>query len=168
MVVRLGQGLIFSGDAYTARFDKVTQDFTNVVRCINDSLIWADNVKDMFDSTCRYISVCAKGGIKFNKKIFRFSQDEVEYVGFKITKDAIIPADSMTEAIRNFPQPKNISDARAFFGLVKQVSFSFSKCDDMKAFRHLLSPKVKFEWTEELSREVALSKENIIKKIIEG
>ena len=53
-----GQGLICSGDAYTARFDKITQEFTNVVRCVDDSLIWADNASEMFDATCRYISVC--------------------------------------------------------------------------------------------------------------
>ena len=120
-----GQGLICSGDAYTARFDKITQDFNNVVRCVDDSLIWGDNVRDMFDSTSRYISVCEKGGINFNKKKFRYSKDEVEYMGFKVSKDAIIPADSMTESIRNFPQPKNITDARAFFGLAEQVSFAF-------------------------------------------
>ena len=38
----------------------------------------------------------------------------------------------------------------------------------MKAFRHLLSPKVKFVWTEELSLEFALYKENIVRKICEG
>ena len=85
----------------------------------------------------------------------------VEYVGFKLTKDSIVPADSMTESIRNFPEPRNITDARAFFGLVEQVSFALSKCDDTVAFRHLLSPKVKFLWTEELAREFPLSKENI-------
>ena len=116
--VRSGQALICSGDAYTARFDKITQDFTNVVGCVDGSLLWTDNVRDMFDSTSRYISDCEKGGINFIKKRFRFAQDEVEHVGFKILKDAIIPADSMTEAIRNFPQPKSITYARAFLGLV--------------------------------------------------
>ena len=48
------------------------------------------------------------------------------------------------------------------------MSFAFFKCDDMKLFRHLLSPKIKFIWTEELSREFDLLKENIIKKIHEG
>ena len=38
----------------------------------------------------------------------------------------------------------------------------------MKAFRHLLSQKVEFEWTEELSRKFALSKEKKKKKIIDG
>ena len=74
----------------------------------------------------------------------------------------------MTESIRNFPAPRNITDARAFFGLVEQVSFCFSKCADMKAFCHLLSPKVKFLWTEELAREFELAKLNIVKKIHEG
>ena len=64
----------------------------------------------------------------------KFCEDEVEYVGFKLTKDAIVPADSMTEAIRKFPQPKTISDARSFFGLIEQVSFAFSMCEDMKSF----------------------------------
>ena len=37
----------------------------------------------------------------------------------------------------------------------------------MAAFRHLLSPNVKFLWTEELSQEFTLLKENIIQKIHE-
>ena len=100
-----GQGLICSGDAYTHRFDLITQGFNNVVRCVDDSLLWEDDLQSSFDLTCRYISTCSKGGINFNKKKFRFAEDEVEYVGFKVTKDSIAPADSMTESIRNFHEP---------------------------------------------------------------
>ena len=125
-------------------------------------------MKSMCDLTCRYMSTCSRGGINFNKKQFKFAQDTVEYVGFKLTADSIVPPDSMTDSIRNFPRPRNITEARAFFGLVEQVSFAFSKCADMIAFRHLLSPKVKFLWTEELAREVVLAKLNIVRKIHEG
>ena len=48
------------------------------------------------------------------------------------------------------------------------MSFAFSKCADMIAFRHLLSPKVKFLWTEELAREFVLAKLNIARIIHEG
>ena len=74
----------------------------------------------------------------------------------------------MTESIRNFPAPKNITDARAFFGLIEQVSWAFSKCEDMKHFRHLLSPKTLFVWSDELQKEFWLAKENIVKKIEKG
>ena len=33
------QGMICNGDAYTHRFDKITQNFTNVVRCVDNSLL---------------------------------------------------------------------------------------------------------------------------------
>ena len=62
-----------------------------------------------------------RGGINFNKKKFLFAQD----VEIKLAKDSIVLAASMTESIMNFPAPKNITEASAFFCLVEQVSFSF-------------------------------------------
>ena len=85
-----------------------------------------------------------------------------------LTTDSIVPANSMTESIRNFPAPRNLTNARAFFGLVKQVSFAFFKCADRIAFQHLLSPKLMFLWTDELAREFVLAKLNIVRKIHEG
>ena len=135
-----------------------------MVRCVDDSLLWENDLRSSFDLTCKYLSTCARGGINFNKKKFRFAQDEVDYVGFTLTKDAIKPADSMTESNRNFPAPKNITQARAFFGFVEQISFAFSKCADMIHFRHMLSPKTKFVWSDELEREFGLAKANIARK----
>ena len=62
----------------------------------------------------------------------------------------------------------NITQARAFFGLVEQVSYAFSKCADMVHFRHLLSPKTQFVWTDELEREFVLAKASIVRKIEKG
>ena len=62
-----GQGLICSGDAYTHQLDNITAGFTNVVQCVNDSLLWEDDVKSMFDLTCRYLLTCLRAGINFNK-----------------------------------------------------------------------------------------------------
>ena len=43
-----GQGLICRGDAYTHRFDNITSKFQNVVRCVDDSLLWEDDLKTSF------------------------------------------------------------------------------------------------------------------------
>ena len=99
-----------------------------------------------------------KRGHYFNRQKFKFAEDIVEYVGFTLTCDEIKVAASMTESIRNFPAPKNITQARVFFGLIEQVSWAFSKCEDMKHFRHLLGPKTLFVWTEELEKEFLLEK----------
>ena len=136
-----GQGFICSGDAYTHRFDNITSQFTNVVQCVDDSLLWEDDMKSSFDLICRYLSTWPRNCVNFNKQKFRFAEDVVDYLGFTLTSDEIKTAASMTESIRNFPAPKNITQAMAFFGLVEQVLFTFSKSADMFKFRHLLSPK---------------------------
>ena len=59
-----------------------------------------------------------------------------------------------------FSCTKNITQAKAFFGLVEQVSFAFSKCADMINFSHLLSLKVKIVLTDELAKEFVLAKPN--------
>ena len=160
-----GQGLICSGDAYTHRFNNLTSQFQNVTRCVDDSLLWEDDLRTSFDLVCRYLTTCCRGGINFNRQKFRFAEDEVQYVGFTLTRDKIKVAASMTESIRKFPSPKNITQARAFFGLIEQVLWAFSKCEDMKHFRHLLSPKTQFVWTEQLQKEFELAKANIVSKI---
>ena len=38
----------------------------------------------------------------------------------------------------------------------------------MRHFRHLLSPKTQFVWTEELEREFVLAKASIVRKIEKG
>ena len=87
-----------------------------MVRCVDDSLLWEDNLKISFDLICRYLSTCSRSGINFNKQKFKFAEDIVDYVGFTLTRDEIRPAAAMTESKRNFPAPKNITLARAFLG----------------------------------------------------
>ena len=84
-----GQGLICSGDAYTHRFNNITSKFQNVVRCVDDSLLWEDDLRTSFDLICRYLTTCSRGGINFNKQKFKFAEDVVDYVGFTITRDEI-------------------------------------------------------------------------------
>ena len=67
-----------------------------------------------FSYRSRYLTTCSRGGINFNKKKFKFAEDVVNYIGFTITRDEIKPAAVMTESIRNFQAPKNITQARAF------------------------------------------------------
>ena len=88
-----------------------------MTRCVDDSLLWEDDLRTSFDLVCRYLTICSRGGINFNRQKLRFAEDEVEYVGFTLTRDKIKVTASMTESIRNFHAPKNITQARAFFWL---------------------------------------------------
>ena len=87
--------------------------------------------------------------LNFDK--FQFSQREVEFAGFLITETGIKPLDKYLRAISEFPTPTNITDIRAWFGLVHQVSHYNKLAGLILPFKPFLSPKVKFEWNAELN-----------------
>ena len=85
----------------------------------------------------------------------QFVQDEVNYLGCKITNTGFSPTDAFVEIICSFPSPKNLTDVRAWFGTINQVSYSFAIAEQMVPLRKLLSSKLPFVWLPEL--DTALS-----------
>ena len=46
----------------------------------------------------------------------------VDYVVFQVTMDSVKPFSTMLKAIKEFPDPTNLTQMRSFFGLVDKVS----------------------------------------------
>ena len=166
--LRCPQGYIASGDAYTRRYDAIIADVRNKVKCVDDTLLWADTIEESYKQTIDYLQLCGRNGIMLNPKKFKFAADEVEFAGFKINKKTISPIPTFLKAIENFPQPKNITDIRSWFGLVNQAAYSFSKCSVMNPFRELLKKGSQFTWNDNLEKAFNAAKKVIIGKIEQG
>ena len=162
------QGHLVSGDGFNERYDAITSDFKRKERCVDDTVMWANNVEDSFLQMCQYLDLCEKNGIVLNPQKFQFCQDVVNFAGLQVTTTNVRPSEKLLSAISNFPTPKDITGARAWFGLVNQGAYAFAMTEEMAPFRHLLQPKLKFEWTEELDHLFRKSKVAIVNKIIEG
>jgi hypothetical protein len=109
--------------------------------------------------------------LNFNPSKFAFGQDTVEFAGFEITPDSVRPCQKYIHAILDFPTPKDITDIRSWFGLVNQVSYTFSMAERMLPFRELLKPGTQFHWDEQLQTIFDESKVKIeqiaIKQIVQ-
>ena len=162
------QGFIASGDGYNQRFDSVISEFPNKVKCVDDTLKWQFSIADAFFHTCQWCDLLARNGIILNPSKFQFAQHTVDYAGLSVTPTNIGPSVKFLDAIRNFPTPKDISGARAWFGLVNQGAYAFASAHQMKPFRHLLKPSTLFGWTEELDEVFQKSKEVIVKEMEQG
>jgi hypothetical protein len=92
----------------------------------------------------------------------------VEFSGFEITRDEVIPCQRYLQAIIDFPTPKDITDVRSWFGLINQVSYAFSMAERMLPFRDFLKPDTAFQWNEHLQTLFEESKAQIVKEIEEG
>ena len=113
---------------------------------------------------CAYLEKCAQAGCTFNPSKFQFGQDEVDFLGFSIGRKGIKPTEKFIKAIMEFPTPSSLTDVRAWFGLINQVSYSFAIAEHMQPFRQLLSSKVPFHWSQELSESFQKSKQEIIRQ----
>ena len=115
-----------SGDGYTQRFDAIIADFEDKVKCVDDTCMWANSIEEAFFQTCRWLDLCAVHGIKLVPKKFQFTQDVIDFAGLLVTLLHLKPSKKFLNAFLQFPTPKDISDARAWFGLVNQGAYAFS------------------------------------------
>ena len=138
--------------------DLIVNGTDNYDHCVDDSILWDNDIETNFHRVCSFIEKCANAGCVFNPKKFQFAQDKVEFLGFKITKSGLQPTNSFIECIKSFPEPKNLTDVCAWFGTVNQVSYAFAVTDQMEPFRKLLSSKLPFSWSPELSTAFQKSK----------
>ena len=162
------QGFLASGDGYTQRFDAIITDFPDKVKCVDDTCMWAKDIEDSFFQTCKWLDLCARNGITFNRKKFQFAMKTVDWAGLTITPTHVKPNKKFLESVSQFPTPKDLTGARAWFGLVNQGAYAFSMAKEMAPFRHLLKPDNKFEWTDAMEELFNKSKDVMLECMKEG
>ena len=152
MYLRMPQGYVASGDAYTRRYDEIIKDIPRKIKVVDDTLLYDKTIKDAFYHTLDYLSLCETNGIVINKDKFQFCQDVVQFGGLQITPTGVTPSNNLLNAISSFPSPKNITDARSWFGLVNQVAWAYSLSPIMLPFRELVKKNSNFVWNEGLEK----------------
>ena len=162
------QGLISAGDGYTQRMDIITAGTKDYEHCVDDTILWDDTVEQNFFRVCQFITTCAMAGCIFNPSKFQFASTSVDFLGFRITSEGVTPHPAFLETILSFPTPKSLTDIRSWFGLVNQVSYTFASAPVMEPFRKLLSSKIPFYWSEELSHSFELSKNEVVRQCEKG
>ena len=100
------QGFKASGDAYTKAYYDLTMDIPRKVQCVDDTLLWDKDIEESFYMAHCWITspIALKMELSSTQRKFRFSQTEIDFVGFHVTKDGIKPATSLLDAISSFPQ----------------------------------------------------------------
>ena len=166
--LRLSQGYLAAGDAYTRRFDEIISNIPQKVKVVDDCLLYDQSIEESFYHAWDFLTVCAENGIVLNVEKFQFCQDSVEFAGLQITKTGILPSQKILTAIQDFPTPTNITDARSWFGLVNQVAWAYSIGPIMEPFRELVKHNSTFHWDSNLDALFENSKKVLISKVAEG
>ena len=100
--LRVSQGYLAAGDAYTRRYDEVIKDIPRKVKILDDTLLFDYSIEEAFFHTWDYITTW--------------------HSGLTLSQHSISPSNNIPSAIKDFPTPTNITGARSWFGLVNQVA----------------------------------------------
>ena len=98
-------------------------DLPHKVKIVDDCLLYDNDIEQSFLHAWDFLTTCAQNKIVVNVEKFQFCQNIVNFAGLKLTPKGVCPSDHILSAIRDFPSPTNITDARSWFGLVNQVAW---------------------------------------------
>ena len=147
---RLPMGLCNSPDIFQEKMSTLLSDLEYVRAYIDDLLIISNrSYEDHLDKLDEVLTRVKNAGLKVNAKKSFFAREELEYLGYWITRQGIQPMPKKIEAIRNLATPKTTKQVRHVVGMVNYYRDMWPKRSETLApLTELCSKTTKFQWTE--------------------
>jgi RNase H-like domain found in reverse transcriptase/Reverse transcriptase (RNA-dependent DNA polymerase) len=158
-------GLCNSPDVFQEKMSNLMSDLDFVRAYIDDLLILTKNsFHDHLQKLSNVLNRLQKAGLKVNAKKSFFAREQLEYLGYWITRNGIQPSLSKVTAIQQLAEPRNKKELRKFIGMVNYYRDMWIRRSDILApLASLTSKTIKWEWTELHSKAFNLMK-NIVSK----
>lgn len=138
-------GLCSISDHYNRRMNEALAAVSNFVKIVDDNLVYSKKIEEHVKHVRTFLQACRENRIHLSKEKFVFAVPEIEFAGVIISKDGYRQQDKIFASIRDFPQPKNISEMRSFHGMAQQLApFNEKLAQILAPLRPLLSPKNTF------------------------
>lgn len=159
---RLVYGLSSSPGIFQRIMSNLLQDIPQVEVFLDDIIIGSTDVKSHLVTLEKVLQKLHSHGMKLKKSKCSFLLEEVQYLGYVISKDGIKVDPSKVEAIVKIPRPLNVTELRSFLGLVNfYARFVPNLSSILSPLYELLKKGINWKWGKPC--EVAFKK---IKKIL--
>ncbi|XP_014670345.1 PREDICTED: uncharacterized protein LOC106811290 [Priapulus caudatus] len=115
-------GINSISEHYNRRMSESLHGLDNIVRVVDNSLVYGKNDEDHLIHVRAFLERCRERNIRLNEKKFVFRKQEIEFAGVIVSKDGFTISPLLIESLREFPEPRSITDMRSFYGLASQMS----------------------------------------------
>ncbi|XP_046399364.1 uncharacterized protein K02A2.6-like [Ischnura elegans] len=146
---RLPFGVASAPAIFQRIMDQVMQGLKGAASFQDDIIVTGRNDKEHLENLDRVLNKLCGLGFKVNRGKCRFMEMSVEYLGHKIDREGLHPTISKVEAITKCPPPRNVSQLRAFLGLIEYYSkFLPNLATRLAPLHELLRKESKWDWSE--------------------
>ena len=115
-------GFAATGDAFCLHGEMVLQGLQNCVKVVDDILLYDEDVQNYLQQVYKMLNRYHKKGITITRDRFEVAAPGVNFCGYKLSSKGIAADPGKVTAIKDFPNPTNLTDLRSFMGLVNQLT----------------------------------------------
>jgi len=131
---RLPMGASNAPDVFQAKMGTLFQDLEYVRAYIDDLLILSSSTfEDHLDKLGKVLQRLQEKGLRINAPKSTFATDEIEYLGYTLTRDGIKPQTEKVSAILALQPPSNVKQLRRVLGIIQYYRDIWEKRTDLLA-----------------------------------
>ena len=148
---KLPMGLCNSPDIFQEKMNELFAGLDYVRTYIDDLLILSSkSFEDHLQKLDKVLKKLLKAGFKINAEKSFFAQDQLEYLGFKITREGIMPLPDKVQAITNIAPPTTKRQLRSFIGIINYYRDMWKgRSGILTPLSSMTSKEAKWNWTSE-------------------
>lgn len=148
-MTRLPFGIKTAAAIFQKTIDNLLNEFSGVFCYQDDIVITGANFAEHLKTLKQVLQKLQDVGLRLNAKKCKFFEQKISYLGFDIDKNGLTKNQDRIKSVINSPTPSNVSELRAFNGMVNYHSKFISKfAEKMAPLYELLRKGVKFEWND--------------------
>ena len=157
---RLPFGVSSAPGIFQRTMENLLQGIPHVVVRVDDILVSGKDDPDHLANLEAVLSRLSTAELKLRLAKCLFMQPEVTYCGYVISGDGIQPVAAKVDAIRNAPEPKDVSQLRASLGMLNYYHRILPDVATiLEPLHQLLRKGSKWQWQKEQQKAFAKSKE---------
>ena len=144
---RLPFGVSSAPAIFQRVMDSLLQGIPSVAAYLDDILVTGSTVKESLDNLEAVLSRLEEAGLRLRKEKCAFMAEEVTYLGHQINKTGITPVSEKVKAIVQAQPPMNVSQLKAFLGLLNYYGkFLKDLSSELHPLHKLLQKDVAWKW----------------------
>ena len=146
---RLPYGISSAVGIFQRTVENILKGIPGVCVYLDDILVTGSTTEQHLQNLSAVLSRLQECGITLRKEKCQFFLPEVEYLGFRVSKDGLKPTEAKVKAIKEAEAPKCLTELRSFIGIVNYYSrFQPNLAHKMAPLYELLKKSVPWKWTE--------------------
>ena len=162
--LRLPFGLANAPSCFQEMMNRVLGNlrFENVILYLDDVYLVTNTIEENLKLLENVLQIFRENGLTLNLKKCHFFKTEMEFLGYKIKPNYIMPSETKLQAVRDFPLPKSVHQLRQFLGLISYFRKFIKNCAMLTApLTKLLKKDATWVWGEAHDRAFQNLKEKL-------